>query len=740
VVVSASKIISNRNTVGVGLFCPSSFSKKNVCMVKYCFSLVVIISLFQAHLLNAQFKSPIDSCEENTYIKSLGESGVHERGFSIINSNDGNIYLTGSRPDSAIIIKMEPNGKILWSRAFDFIQGTDNYDNIVDLEEDSDGMLIGCGVAGQGIKGISQGGFYFKYNPDKDEMIWQHSFSQTVKLLNNIKEKAPGENYILVFTSSFFNSGAVVKEIDRTTGEELSGIGGRYDRIGATTLIYSNEIQDSTLYGIGKVEFSADALGAVLYSININSSQLNWSKSYFQSSSSSAFPYTGLDLIVDGNQIISIYSGNDTSAIDIPEFVFLQKTTLDGEIVWIRKFDLTDIRKERALELVRVNDGYVIFGRAEPFASPADTLWLLKTDIDGNLLWANKFDYSGQDHTPGNIPSCNQLIELNNYLYFIGHTNDSGGATDLLIGKLDFEGNVGDSCNFITQTPVETTTIIAPTAKSDVLTYSNFLWEQVQPLLPLAVSAPLGNAQFESICEDICPDDLGDPCDVKTNGCVVFEMLDVTQDNNGDLRYRVRFTNNCTGQELRYLAIELPKGTVAVGPVNGSTYITPNGRSFSVRNPNFSPFYSIRFKGGLGPGESDVFDYTLKGFSRPKYFNVLSRLWPGPSYEAHLNVFNCPIQSNTQTAQSRASGSEWIEEVMLVPNPVADVLTVSAPNLSDNGQWEIFSIDGKSMRVGALSGGTSISIPVLEFQEGVYLIRMPMNDGTIVMKRFVKAR
>ncbi|MCB9330716.1 MAG: hypothetical protein H6574_06510 [Lewinellaceae bacterium] len=88
-----------------------------------------------------------------------------------------------------------------------------------------------------------------------------------------------------------------------------------------------------------------------------------------------------------------------------------------------------------------------------------------------------------------------------------------------------------------------------------------------------------------------------------------MRLLRIVVDAAGNRRYRVRFINNCAGQNLNYLAILVPNGTYAVGPADGETYIAESGRAYTVRNPNSSPFYSIRFKAqgqGLAQGESDV--------------------------------------------------------------------------------------------------------------------------------------
>jgi hypothetical protein len=178
---------------------------------------------------------------------------------------------------------------------------------------------------------------------------------------------------------------------------------------------------------------------------------------------------------------------------------------------------------------------------------------------------------------------------------------------------------------------------------------------------------------------------------------------------------------------------------VAVEPAEGAVYTTENGRNYTMRNPNYSPFYSIRFKSqdaGIGNGASDVFEYTLIGQSQPAYINVFARLSPGPSYEAHLNVFNCPVQM--QSVQNRSADLSSL--LSLTPNPVADILTVTLPE-SGGGRWQIFDSNGREMSTGRWSRSPTFTIPTIDFPSGIYYIRL-YRDGIdeVASKRFVRIR
>ncbi len=132
-------------------------------------------------------------------------------------------------------------------------------------------------------------------------------------------------------------------------------------------------------------------------------------------------------------------------------------------------------------------------------------------------------------------------------------------------------------------------------------------------------------------------------CDVKVIGCMKYELLEIMADSMNRKRYTIIVTNNCPDKML-YTAFQLPNGLVAKSPDDNATYTAPSGREYLVRNPNFSPFYSIRFKtttDSISNGQSDIFEYTLQPQANPDYIHVVTRIYPKVFYEAHLNTFNC---------------------------------------------------------------------------------------------------
>ena len=195
-----------------------------------------------------------------------------------------------------------------------------------------------------------------------------------------------------------------------------------------------------------------------------------------------------------------------------------------------------------------------------------------------------------------------------------------------------------------------------------------------------------------SCCFNITVQDAPPPCDIKVIGCMKFELLDIRLDSIKQPRFRIRATNYCAS-ELTYILSELPPGVVAVTPQEASIYTAPNtANTYIVRNPNFSPFYSVRYRSitpGLKNGEADIFEHRLPQQSFPNnYIHMYAKLKNGESFEAYLNTFYCPVQP--------WAGSKPLDELeirALDPGQTAPTLGSTAVSLHPNPTAGVVMVD-----------------------------------------------
>jgi len=237
------------------------------------------------------------------------------------------------------------------------------------------------------------------------------------------------------------------------------------------------------------------------------------------------------------------------------------------------------------------------------------------------------------------------------------------------------------------------------------------------------------------------------PCDIKVIGCMRYELLSITADAIQNKTYRIKVTNNCANKMI-YTAIQLPNAVVAAAPANLSVFTADSGRKYDVRNPNYSPFYSIRFKSttdSIANGQSDIFEYTLPPQSAPNYIHVTTRLAPQLFFEAHLNTFYCPIGITITHSGNRSEESvlEKQDQLTLFPNPTDGTLWV------DMGKWtgkelnyRIFNTQGQQVLANtsaADDGLLRIELPN-GIPNGLYFFELLRDNGEKETQRFVLQR
>lgn len=238
-----------------------------------------------------------------------------------------------------------------------------------------------------------------------------------------------------------------------------------------------------------------------------------------------------------------------------------------------------------------------------------------------------------------------------------------------------------------------------------------------------------------------------DPCDVKTNSCIKWELLSITANPAGEKTYRIRLTNNCTSR-LTFAYFQVPTGVQAVGPANNSTFEAASGREYEVRNPNYSPYYSVRFKpfgAGMVSGESDIFSYVLPNQAGPNYINVGARLENKAYIEAHLNTFDCPIGVTPGTGpkpsdQDPPNPPGTTSKLTAFPNPTSGELFVDFSNwAAQTARFRVVNAQGRLVaehRADIAPHIQPIALPE-NLPDGIYFLEVLPDGGERKVARFV---
>lgn len=425
-----------------------------------------------------------------------------QKGYSMCPSGDGNLYIAGKRNDQLCLMKMSPEGEYLFSYLLDLSLGPAAA--AAEIIVDSEGKIAGCGNFEEDTPG---NGFVFRFDPVTASVIWVKTLEGINTVVNSIAEQAPGGNFI-VATNPHDATGddAEFLYLSRNNGSLVPGAGRRFN-LGSSDSFNAMTLYKGHIYVTGRYTdgFNYDDMRNALSKFDAATGHLIWSRISHVDSSKSARLY-GRDVLIDQDAIISTFSGNDNGESLDPTYFFLQKTTLDGDIIWLKKFDLPAWNTEFAEEIVSVSDGYVLLGKT--LLEDQGWLFMIKTDKEGNPLWANKIAHEYNNDLTA--VAQGQLLAFNNYLYFTGYTEHVPANSRMIVGKTDANGRISPTCDVLELTQLTVLDIDDPVNYAVDLTVSPSP-TQVFDIIKPVPAATLLNRLF--ICRQEGMDDCQDMAD-----------------------------------------------------------------------------------------------------------------------------------------------------------------------------------------------------------------------------------
>lgn len=133
----------------------------------------------------------------------------------------------------------------------------------------------------------------------------------------------------------------------------------------------------------------------------------------------------------DNNYVIA---GSTTSFGSGNADMYIVKLDLNGNLLWNKTFGGTNI--DEARKIISTSDGgCVIAGSTNSFGAGNGDMYIVKIDINGNIQWNSVVGSTG-------IESAYSIIQTNDGGYAVtGYTNSFGaGNNDILLVKLDING------------------------------------------------------------------------------------------------------------------------------------------------------------------------------------------------------------------------------------------------------------------------------------------------------------
>ncbi|HUR29887.1 MAG TPA: T9SS type A sorting domain-containing protein, partial [Saprospiraceae bacterium] len=248
-----------------------------------------------------------------------------------------------------------------------------------------------------------------------------------------------------------------VVEINKNNGDLVSPFFKEYD-LGAADGLAEIVYHDGFIYGTGRYTDGGGPpdMRHTLVKLNANDGSQVWVRLGHVAANQTARLY-GADLIVLQNTIYSAYFGDPDGTSTTDNIMYVQQTSLDGELLWLRAYNIPGALGDAAVELIASNGGIVVYAK-ERFSTPM--LVLFKIDLDGELLWSHSYEF------PGNILSfleienarSSQLIGVNDKIVFTAFGVNESNGTNSVVVITNLNGEINEGCvesNFIQMTSDE---------------------------------------------------------------------------------------------------------------------------------------------------------------------------------------------------------------------------------------------------------------------------------------------
>ena len=179
--------------------------------------------------------------------------------------------------------------------------------------------------------------------------------------------------------------------------------------------------------------------------------------------------------------------------------VLLIKTDANGNIIWAKTYGGTDW--DYATSVQQTSDGgYIVASYTQSFGAGYYDIFLLKTDANGNIVWAKTYGGTGIEYAY----SVQQTSD-GGYIAAGGTFSFGAGGRDIFLIKTDANGNIG-SCSIV-QNVTTTVNTISPVVNTPSFSVSSpsFTVNSVSPIvtsLTFTVSEPCPLSISES-CQPV---------------------------------------------------------------------------------------------------------------------------------------------------------------------------------------------------------------------------------------------
>jgi len=415
------------------------------------------------------------------FAKTFGGSG-DDAALSVQQTSDGGYIVTGltwsfgAGGYDVFLLKTDASGNLQWAKTF----GGSDYDWAYSVQQTSDGGYIVAGFTesfGAGYDDV----FLLKTDASGN-LQWAKTFGGSFNDRAYSVQQTSDGGYIVAGYTSSLSTGSYDVFLLKTDASGNLQWAKTFGGSSGDVALSVRQTSDGG-YIVAGVTGSFGAGGYDVFLLKTDASgNLQWAKTFGGSSDDAAL---SVQQTSDGGYIVAGYTSSFGAGYDD---VFLLKTDSSGNLQWAKTFggDTTDY----AWSVQQTSDGgYIVAGGTYSFGAGNYDVFLLKTDVSGNLHWAKTFGGSSDD----GALSVQQTSD-GGYIA-AGRTWSFGAGGDVFFLNTDANGNIG-TCAIVRS--------VTPTANTPTPTVTNPTPTETSPTINITTPSPTVTSPTLAVNEP-CP-------------------------------------------------------------------------------------------------------------------------------------------------------------------------------------------------------------------------------------------
>ena len=422
-----------------------------------------------------------------SFAKTYGGTGI-DIAYSVQQTSDGGYivagltYSFGAGSTDIFLIKTDANGNVIWAKTY----GGTSYDWALSVQQTFDGGYIVAGYTSS--FGADSGDVFLIKTDANGNIIWAKTFGGIDDDgAYSVQQTSDGGYIVAGYTGSFGMGYSDVFLIKTDANGNVIWA----KTYGGTSYDWALSVQQTFDGGYivagATYSFGAGYEDIFLIKIDANGNTI-WAKTYGGTSGDVAY---SIQQTSDGGYIVAGYAFSFSFSGGSPP-IFLLKADANGNIIWAKIYGGMINENNWTYSVQQTSDGgYILAGYAKSFGMGSGDIFLIKTDANGNVIWAKTYGGTSYDWA-----FSVQQTSDGGYIA-VGYTGSFGaGWDDIILIKTDTNGNMG-SCSIVQNvtptlnTVLPTVTSLSPSVSSISPTVNSVSPTVTSPILTVSELCPL---------------------------------------------------------------------------------------------------------------------------------------------------------------------------------------------------------------------------------------------------------